>query len=158
MSRRVATNLNLKRRGAPGSGLPGLDDRPRNLKARRRHFRDVRAELCVSCVLEHLQKSKRGDSVGVRRLRRRFRGWSIFRGKLPAVIDTPLQCWNLPRQSLSAAAEPKTCSGVSMTAGSFAGWSIHRQGGVAVSLHAAAGGDRELADGTSVEWITAASP
>ena len=25
MSRRVATNLNLKRRGAPGSGLPGLD-------------------------------------------------------------------------------------------------------------------------------------
>jgi hypothetical protein len=24
MSRRVATNLNLKRRGAPGSGLPGL--------------------------------------------------------------------------------------------------------------------------------------
>ena len=26
-SRRVATNLNLKRRGAPGSGLPGLDVR-----------------------------------------------------------------------------------------------------------------------------------
>lgn len=29
LSRRVASNLNLKRRGAPGSGLPGLDVRPR---------------------------------------------------------------------------------------------------------------------------------
>jgi hypothetical protein len=30
-SRRVATNLNLNRRGAPGSGLPGLDVQQENM-------------------------------------------------------------------------------------------------------------------------------